>query len=277
MDDESAEWLASIPATWQRDCVTAAFAHSASWLGLECSWVEGSLARGDGDRYSDVDLHCLVRPTSFDWWRQHWRDIAQECLGDLVIARTIDDGIIGGFCVTDDWRRMDVIVHSVLPAAKDGRVPLHDPDRLLANSDQSASPQSENTGALNEFFYYLSGNIGILIARGELVLAQRAVLELRHWWIRLQIVESARTGGAWHLDAALSPTQRDDLARIGCSLGSLEEIGTAAWIIVDGFTADARRTHQNTQPFPEAACQAAHRQLSRHAPRTSGADLSEPG
>ena len=91
---------------------------------------------------------------------------------------------------------------------------------------------------------------------------------LRHWWIRLQIVESARTGGAWHLDAALSPTQRADLVRIGCCLDSLEQITNATWSIVDGFTAAARhRARRGGHPFPEAACDAACQQLTRHAPR----------
>ena len=58
------------PLLWQRPDV----------VGL---WLEGSLARGNADRYSDVDLYVGVTPEALD----DWRSLAIEALfGDQYAA-----------------------------------------------------------------------------------------------------------------------------------------------------------------------------------------------
>jgi predicted nucleotidyltransferase len=63
------------------------------------AWLEGSLGRGDADRYSDVDLHLLVDASAADQFRTN----AQEWLSSLqplvLFNWLFGDSMINGLSV----------------------------------------------------------------------------------------------------------------------------------------------------------------------------------
>ena len=60
-----------VPIIWERDAVVAL-------------WLRGSLARGEGDAYSDIDFDLAVKPEALDAWK---------------VATFVDEAIFGGNCV----------------------------------------------------------------------------------------------------------------------------------------------------------------------------------
>ena len=60
-----------VPIIWERDEVVAL-------------WLRGSLARGEGDAYSDIDFDLAVKPEALDAWK---------------VATFVDEAIFGGNCV----------------------------------------------------------------------------------------------------------------------------------------------------------------------------------
>ena len=58
--------LASLPAGPQRDLVTRAKAVLRDDSRVAAAWIVGSIARGDSDRWSDVDLYVSVPDDEFD-------------------------------------------------------------------------------------------------------------------------------------------------------------------------------------------------------------------
>jgi hypothetical protein len=72
---------------------------------LAC-WLEGSLGRGNADRYSDVDAHLLVAPEAFESFNADAREWL-EGVRPLVLFRVLFDGRMWN-AVTRDGLRVDV-------------------------------------------------------------------------------------------------------------------------------------------------------------------------
>ncbi len=70
-------------------------------------WLEGSLAQGSADDWSDIDLHlAVIQPENFA--AIEWLDSKVH----LVLADAIP-GLSGSFiCLTSDWIQIDLNVHS---------------------------------------------------------------------------------------------------------------------------------------------------------------------
>lgn len=261
--------IAQPPMPWQQRCIAAATQILPDCPGVRAVWVGGSLARGEGDQFSDVDLNCLVSKDSLEFWRHRWSDVISELVGPLTMARTINDSIIGGFSVTRDWEHVDLIVHQletfVRPAAYHV---LYDPARLVdsAPSRPVESDKSMSAGDMSEFFFYLTGSFATLIGRGELTLAQNSVLSLRQWLIQLMFVENGRKpiGGARRLNNYLTAEQQEDLEKIGMILDSPQQISASAAKVFYSFAGRAKQlTVIDGSTFPEPMFHVAERHLRR--------------
>lgn len=268
MSTEFAAWLNTLPRQWQRRCIIGAIEILPTMPGVQAVWVAGSLARGEGDEFSDVDLNCLVSSGSIPFWREHWSDAVARCLGPLTLARTINDSIIGGFSLTDDWKHVDLILHPLTAFIRpaDCRI-LHDPHGMIENAPARNEPDSPmEVDDMSEFFFYLAGNLATLIGRKELVLAQNAVISLRQWLVRLMLLENRTRppGGARRLKPYLTPEQLQELEEAGLALGSLEEVSSAAAIVLDNFANRARRLAQDrATSFPDDLLLDTRRHLRR--------------
>ncbi len=78
---------------------------------IEAAWLAGSLARGNADVHSDVDIHCLVADDSVDWFGKHWPMTAAAIM-PLVLHGSIP-GLIGGLAHSPGWQHLDLIFTSV--------------------------------------------------------------------------------------------------------------------------------------------------------------------
>lgn len=236
--------------------------------GVLAAWVGGSLARGQGDAYSDVDLNCLVTDESIPYWRTHWSNVAADCAGELVLARTIDDSIVGGFSLTADWKHVDLIVHrqSSFVVPPDFYV-VYDPRAWLTHSAKK-SPDNRfyDIGGMCEFFLYLAGSFATLIGRDELLLAQRAVIDLREWLIRLMIAENGNhwRSGQRRLNKYLTEGQRGELEALPTASASSAEATAAARAVFHNFVHRGRVLANRTGvAFPEQMLLAADQHLHR--------------
>lgn len=267
MDEEVDDWILSAPVPWQRRCLSAAIQILPTCPGVQAVWVGGSLARGDGDRFSDVDLNCLVTDDSLGWWGQQWSEVVSRLVGPLSLARTINDSIVGGFTVASDWRHVDLILHPIGTFTHPGdHHALYDPRRLLTPGVTAHTDESMSVGDMSEFFFYLAGSYSALVGRGELVLAQNAVITLRQWLIRLMLKENLQTqvGGTRRLNRHLTTDQRHTLIHAGAALGSLEDTSTAVAAVFYDFAERAERLAiADGSAFPAAMRATAENHLRR--------------
>ncbi|SDT43751.1 nucleotidyltransferase domain-containing protein [Microlunatus soli] len=250
------DWLDTLPLPWQRRCIETAIEILPTCQGVRAVWVAGSLARGEGDQYSDVDLNCLITDDSIPFWRAQWSEVVARCVGNLTLSRTINDAIIGGFSLTSNWEHVDLILHPLTSFAHrptDHRT-LYDPDRLIESAPRSAAAEPQmDVGDMSEFFFYLAGSFATVIGRGELALAQDAVIDLRRWLVRLMLAENRLQpfGGARRLNPLLTAEQRAELEHVG-ALASLDDVTAAAAAIFSSFASRAERiSRRDGIEFPQ--------------------------
>lgn len=147
------------------------------------AWIAGSLANGDGDKWADIDLHLLVADDDLDAFRHVWVGLIER-IGPMVMVRPIG-AIVGGYAVTPDWQHLDVVCHAASsfdPSALRGYWPLFDRSgRLPAEASRGPDPVGEPYFPADaiDFYYYLLGNLAVVLGRGELTLATNGAVMRR--------------------------------------------------------------------------------------------------
>ncbi|HTU04221.1 MAG TPA: hypothetical protein VMG13_01600, partial [Trebonia sp.] len=151
---------------------------------IRAAWLAGSFAAGTADEFSDIDLHCAISADSVDWFREHWADFARR-ITPVVLAGPIP-GVLGGYVITPDWMHLDIVLHPVdTPADFDSRSrgrpiqPLFDRAGLLppgttAPADPSGAPYFP--AASVDLYFYLLGNLAVVLGRGEVLLASNGAI-----------------------------------------------------------------------------------------------------
>lgn len=145
---------------------------------IRTAWLEGSLAEGSADDWSDIDLHLAVRePEGFD--AIEWLDSQVH----LVLSDAIP-GLTGAFiCLTSDWIHIDVNVHaSASDRASDGaRRVLLDRGGLMEDSpnDQRRPGQPFFPRQDVQIFLYFLGKTVASVHRGDLIALSRATAMMR--------------------------------------------------------------------------------------------------
>ncbi len=72
------------------------------------AWLVGSLAVGDADPWSDIDLHCCVADDAVDSLRDGgWKEVVDR-MTPTVMATEFHPGALGGYCITPDWVHLDL-------------------------------------------------------------------------------------------------------------------------------------------------------------------------
>jgi hypothetical protein len=147
------------------------------------AWIAGSFANGTADEYSDVDLHLLVEDSRLEEFGQQWPDLIHQ-IGPTVMDRPIGR-VVGGYSIMPDWLHLDVVCHPVStfdPAKLLGCLPLVDRNGLLpAGPSPGPSPYGEPyfPADVVDFYYYLLGNLVVVLGRGELNLASNGSIMRR--------------------------------------------------------------------------------------------------
>ncbi|HEY7173641.1 MAG TPA: hypothetical protein VH442_01885 [Micromonosporaceae bacterium] len=141
------------------------------------AWIAGSLANGIDDDYSDVDLHLLVSDADLDEFHHLWMDLIQR-IGPMVMVRPIA-GAVGGYAITPSWMHIDVVCHAAgtfTPTALRGCWSLFDRVGVLPagiSPGPTASREPYFPADTIDFYYYLLGNLAVVLGRGELTLGQQ--------------------------------------------------------------------------------------------------------
>ncbi len=185
---------------------------------LRALFLAGSLGRGEGDRFSDVDLVAVVGPDAQGGFAARWR-VLLDGVAPVVFwwsprgIRTLVSA------VTEGWLRCDLFMvppDGLGRRAKSTVVPLIDPNGLYATLPDELPPGAANPkrvqGLIDEFLRVL-GLLPVVAGRGEHVTAARGAGMLRDMLIDLMLedAELPEPQGALHLGQLLP---LDDMATL---------------------------------------------------------------
>lgn len=211
------EWLEGLPCAWHRSMVRRAAKVLPRYPGVAAVFVTGSLASSIADRFSDLDLGCVVADDAMDWWASGWRKAVEEVAGPLVLANPIGGTAVGGFvALTPRWEHIDLVVHpaSAFTQPAVSRV-LYDPRGVAGppelEADEPVRPYYP--GDVVELFLYLLGVATVTLGRGEILLAHGGVLTLRDQLVTVMLAENGvrKSGGGKRLNRYLTAEQRATL------------------------------------------------------------------
>jgi predicted nucleotidyltransferase len=208
-----------MPTTDQQKLIDAIAGHLDTTTGAEAVWLAGSLGKGQGDAYSDVDLLVLVAGGAA-------AEVAARLARDLVpaLAVVLVNSLYGGRVlnmVTADWARFDLTI--VQPED----LQRYDSNALtpIFNNGDSTPPARPQTPPyrtspaellklVNEFLRVI-GLTPVAMGREEYQLALNGVDLLRRMTMDLMLEENgvspAARGGALHRNHLLTAEQRDAL------------------------------------------------------------------
>ena len=239
-------------------------------------WLSGSLARGDADAASDLDLLITVRDESRDEFARGWRDWLAK-ITPTVIARPLPFLPGSFYAVTPGRERIDLVVEPVSGLATTlfrvrhlvfdrdglaGRVPAPQP---------AAGPSPERIAYLIEEFFRDYGMFDVVATRRDLLLGNEATHLLRGLLYQLFCEANAPLPqtGVKQWSAKLTPEQRALLEGLPTGGADFEAMAAANAAVGRAFVEQARKIaarHAVTWPAELEAATLNH--LRAHGLRT---------
>jgi hypothetical protein len=235
------------------------------------AWLVGSFAVGEADPWSDIDLHFLVTDAGADHLKESWRDLLHR-ITPTVMSQPFYPGSDGGYSITPDWVHIDLAFYreSVLdPKTVEGMLPLFDkrgdllPDGPTPRTPLVAEPYFP--AEVVDFFFYMFGNLVVVVGRDEPAWAMNGVITLRDYGlVPLMFAERGvrKRGGNKRLNPFLSEEQQQvllDLPPIGPTIDSVIEAEVA---IARDFIPRGRSLSRSVDAsWPEAFEQATVRRV----------------
>ncbi len=212
--------LAKLPPAY-RELLESARRVAEADERVRALWLSGSLARGDADAGSDLDLLVAVRDESLDEFARGWRDWLAR-ITPVVIARPLPFLPGSFYSVTPGRERLDVVVEA---AGKLGatffraRRVVFDRDGLDAQvpaPNPPAGPSRERIAYLIEEFFRDYGMFDVGVTRRDLLLGNEAVHLVRSLLYQLFCEANAplAPSGVKQWSAKLTPAQRALLERL---------------------------------------------------------------
>jgi predicted nucleotidyltransferase len=194
----------------------------------------GSLARGEADAYSDLDLIATVDdPAAFDA-----EAVVREAT-ETVLLRRLPFGVVA---VTPGWLRLDLVVRGA-------DAPEHD-------------PRPPDVRGLAEEFLRVLGLLPTVAGRGEWIVGSDGVWLLRLLLVQLCLALNGETAvtGVKRLNAKLTAAQRAEIE-------ALPPIAATRDAVVEGHLAIARaflrRARSAVDDWPTPLEDATRAHLSR--------------
>ncbi len=122
--------------------LTALKTHLRSDPRIRAAWLEGSMGRGDADRYSDIDLHALLAESdlaAFQTGAEEWLNAVRP----IVLCTLMFGGRMVN-ALTEDGVRIDLWLHTEERVSlRPGKAAvIHDPDGLT-RFDREPSPPDD--------------------------------------------------------------------------------------------------------------------------------------
>jgi predicted nucleotidyltransferase len=205
------------------------------------AWLVGSLGRGNGDAFSDVDVMVVVPDDAFDTvfkaYAANLSAIAPTVLINPLFGRVLN-------VVTDDWSRFDLTL--MRPAEFAARAPAwakplfnrgDDKPPPAAPAPVDYRPAPQRILSLTQEFLRVLGLLPVAMGREEYVNCQLGVGHLRGMLIDMMIEQNCIApedrGGALHVNRLLTDAQR----RV---LEALPAIGPTRDSALDAHVAYAR-------------------------------------
>lgn len=203
------------------------------------AWTIGSLARGDGDAYSDVDLLVAIRGEDFAALVADWPTFLAR-LSPTVFAQQLGSGEKPTItAITPNWLRFDITLASAADPRPHGYAAA-----LLFARDRDEPPAIfapptarvpwDRLPPLCGEFLRLLGLLPVAVGRGEYIAGLTPAMLLRGHLIELYLLENGSpSGGAKRLNPLLTEEQRRALA-------ALPPLSATREAIIAGHLAPAR-------------------------------------
>jgi predicted nucleotidyltransferase len=205
------------------------------------AWLVGSLGRGNGDAFSDVDVMVVVADDAFDAafkaWSADLSAIAPAVLINVLFGRVLN-------VVVDDWSRFDLTF--MRPAEFAARAPSWAKPLFNRSGDKPTPPPSapvdyqpaaQRILSLTQEFLRVLGLLPVAMGREEYVNCQLGVGHLRGMLIDMMIEQNRIApedrGGALHVNRLITPAQRR-------TLEALPAVGPSRQSVLDAHVAYAR-------------------------------------
>jgi predicted nucleotidyltransferase len=205
---------------------------------ISSAWLVGSLGRGNGDAFSDVDVMVVTADDQFDAvlkaWSADLSAIAPTVLVNVLFGRVLN-------VVTEDWSRFDLTF--MRPGEFAARAPASAKPLFNRGGDKPAvqpavpvdyQPAPQRVLALTEEFLRVLGLLPVAIGREEYVNCQQGVGHLRRLLIDMMIEQNRIApedrGGALHVNRLVTPAQR-------CALEALPAVGPTRQSALDAHIA----------------------------------------
>lgn len=213
---------------------------------VRATWLSGSLGRGAGDRYSDVDLVAIVAEENRAGFVAEW---------DGIVA------IIASVVLTADWLRFDVSV--ITPASLDRYTastvrPLFDKDDLysrLRQKGEPLAPSGPRIQGLTKEFMRILGLLPVVLGREEYAVSASGSGLIRMLLIQLMTEDVAveDRGGALHLRGLLPDAQLAAIDELPPILATRESAIAVHMAVARLFLPLARDLSKRTgTPWPDA-------------------------
>ena len=247
-----------------QDAVAKALAGVA---GVEAALLSGSLARGEGDAVSDLDLVAVCGEGAAEDAVAAFR-AALEAAGGTVMFR-----VSRGFprlvnAITPDWVRVDLLCLDRDALARSPAVlaPLHDPHGLAERTPAAVQVAPGQVAHMIEEWVRVHGLLSVAAARDEWVTAVSGWAMQRETLIRaMRLGAGARdTGGVLHLSKILPEGDMATLAALPSPVPERSSAVAAHVAVARAFLPRARAlAARHGVVWPEAFEAATHAHLER--------------
>ena len=190
-------------------------------MDIEAAWLAGSLGRGLGDQFSDVDILVLVASETLRDVSNRWVQDANR-IAPIVYMNALFGGRVLN-AITLDWQRFDVSFIDPMQLEQYDRRRL----RPLFNRNRAEPPIRETAPyrtspevlrALVEEFIRVLGLGPVGIGRGEHIVAMSGIELLRQMALSLMLEENSVSlpdrGGALRRNPLLTAEQRQELESV---------------------------------------------------------------
>lgn len=223
------------------------------------AWLGGSLARDEGDSFSDVDVGVAIDDAHVPAFLADLESLVDRMISTVFKRSTRLGDISVLTAITPDWQRFDI---STEPLSRISR-PLAYPRVILFDRGgiqnrfgpltPAASVPPERLGWLVEEFWRVLGLFVVVAGRSEYLVAVDGVMLLRRYLIDLMLLENgARRGGVLHLNAFLTSDQRRVLEDLPPLSPTPESVTASNLACARAFRPLARRlTAQQGVSYPE--------------------------
>lgn len=226
---------------------------------IAAAFVTGSLARGNADAQSDLDL-LLISDASFPAVVDEWETLVDAVAPTVFRRRFGQPPSVIATAITPDWCRFDLVVQPVSEVSRRTHGPslaLFDREgaRITLPQRLPAPVSAARLTELVEEFLRVLGLLPVVLARDELLVGVDGVILLRRMLTDLMLAERGDVdrGGVKRLNPLLGEDQRAALDRLPPLAPTREAVVEGSLACARLFLPLARRVlGERGIPYPSA-------------------------